>query len=217
MLAWLVAITSYDISLRIRAMFFCGEGQSGSAVPWNSTSASTMVTVFDDGSITAVYALVTEPPPPLVGDWDTLYVDKGLSLVPPFIWSLKSSHIPSWASTGADKQVVIVNSPPTPTIYLARLVNITAYLGIDPTWNVKEITIEFGFNYGGRYYLLGTGTFLVRSDGIYRMTIKSLYGEYPREVGVIPEGSVFTLTATVAFCQKSWGTFKLYYGPKNPS
>jgi len=191
--------------------------QSGNVIPWNFTSNSTILTVYGDGNITAVYALITEPPPPFVGEWNTLYVDKGPILVPPFMWSLKSSHIPSWASTGADKQEVIVYSPPAPTIYLARYVNITAYVGIDPAWNAKSIDIEFGYNYSGQYYKLGNGTFPISSDGPYRMTIDSTLGQYPGQVGVIPEGSIFKLWVVVTFYKQPWGTFKLYYGPNQPS
>jgi len=191
--------------------------QSGNVIPWNFTSNSTILTVYGDGNITAVYALITEPQPPFMGECNTLYVDKGPMLVPPFMWSLKSSHIPSWASTGADKQEVVVYSPPVPTIYLARYLNITAYVGIDPPWNAESLYLEFGYNYSGQYYLLGNGTFPISSDGVYRMTIDSLLGEYPGEVGVIPEGSICKFWVVVTFYRQPWGTFKLYYGPNQPS
>jgi len=194
--------------------------QSGSVIPWNFTANSTTVTVYGNGTLTAVYMLESETPPnpPPTGEWNTLYVDRGPVLVPPSMMSMHSGHIPSWASTGADKQVVIVNSPSTPmTIYLAKYVNITAYLGIDPSWNAKSIEIEFGFTYAGVYYKIGSQTTGVAADGVYHVMLDSATGQYPGVTGTVPEGSVFTLTCTVTFYEQPWGTFKLYYGPRGPS
>jgi len=190
---------------------------SGDIVPWNSTSSNTTLTVYGDGAVTAVYGLISEPPPPFVGDWSTLYVDTGYRLMPPFMWSGKSSHLPSRYSTGTGKQWADLISPPTPTLYLARYVNVTAYVRPNPPWNAKDVTLELGFAYNGQYYFLGSGTYPINSQGVYTLEIDILYGQFPGEIGVIPEGSEIILTVTVTFFKEPWGTFFLYYGPKNPS
>jgi len=191
---------------------------SGDVIPWNSTSSNTTLTIYGDGTVTAVYNLISEPPPPFIGDWSTLYVDTGYRLMPPFMWSGKSSHLPSRYNTGTGKYWAVLDSPPTPTLYLARYVNVTAYVRPNPPWNAKDVSLELGFTYNGKYYLLGNRTFPVNSQGVYRFTIDILYGEFPEGYpGVIPEGSVILLTVTVTFFKQPWGDFKLFYGPNRPS
>jgi len=196
---------------------------SGNVI-WNSTDDSTTLTVYGNGNVTAVYALLPGGSlTPRIEDWSTLYLDAGYRLVPPSLWSgLSGKFAPSY-SIGAAKQVAVFKSPNTPIpIYLARYVNATAFVRPNPPSNVKDIKIELGFNYGGKYYRLGSDTYPVNTQGVYRLTIDALYGTPPAQFpqgyfGVIPEGSVIILTVTVQFIMIPWGTFFLYYGPVTPS
>jgi hypothetical protein len=191
---------------------------SGNIIVWDTSKSSTSLTVLGDGTILAVYGVASGPPPPNIGDWSTLYVDTGYTLVPPFMMSGKSSHLPSRYSTGTGKEIAWCTSPPTPELHLASLVNVTVYLRINPYWNVKDVTLELGFNYDGKYYLLGSTVFPVHTNETYSMTIDIFNGEFPYGYfGIIPEGSEVVLIVTVTFFKQPWGTLFLYYGPNRPS
>jgi hypothetical protein len=191
---------------------------SGNVIPWNSTSDTTTLTIYGNGTVTAVYALTSEPLPPLIADWSTLYIDRDYEIVPPLAWSGSNGHLSSWASVGEGKQEAILTSPATPTLYPSRYVNVTAYVRVNPPSSAKDLTLELGFDYDNEPYKLGNGTFTVNDEGVYRLTIDILDGEFPEGYfGVIPEGSVITITCTVTFFEPPWGNFFLYYGPDKPS
>jgi len=192
---------------------------SGGAIPWDFAGNSTSVTIFGDGTLTAVYYLISEGEPPVGGDWDTLYLDRGYRLNPPFLWSGQSGHVPPSFSQGKEKQVAVFYSPPTPTIILAPIVNVTAYIRLNPPESVKDITMELGYWYNGTYYLIGTTVYTDKSQGVYRMQIDIFkeQSEFPGLFGIIPKGSVIVLTATVTFFRSPWGTFFVYYGPDRPT
>jgi hypothetical protein len=192
---------------------------SGDAVVWNGTSSNTTVTIFGNGELTAVYQASSGPPPPPPGDWSTLYVDTKYQLLPGFMWSGRNGHLPSRASTGNDKQEAIMNSVPVPTLYLAQLVNVTAYIRPVPPGSAKDVYMELGFTYGGHYYKLGDGTFLANARGEYFLMIDISHGEFTQEfgMGVLPEGSVVSLKVIVTFYVPPNGFFFLYYGPSDPS
>jgi len=166
-----------------------------------------------------VYGLASQPPPPYVGDWSVLYVDTKYKLMPGFMWSGKNGHLPSRASTGNDKQEAEMVSPSTPTLYLAQLVNVTAYIRPVPQGSAKDVYLELGFNYSGQYYKLGHGTFAANSQGMYQLTIDITYGNFTQQygVGVIPEGSIIILKSVVTFYIPPNGFFFVYYGPSDPS
>jgi hypothetical protein len=196
----------------------------GTVIPWDGQSIATTLTIHGDGNLTAVYDFTTEPtPPPPPGDWSTLFVDKDYKIVPPYMWSGKNSHLPSRASTGLGKQEVILTSPPSPTIYLADLVNVTAYIRPNPpNAPMRLVELELGFEYDGQYYTLGYAGFNVttgRAQEVYSATFDIQYGEFTQEYGrgVIPEGSTIIFKAYVTFVTPPGGTFFLYYGPNRPS
>ena len=192
---------------------------SGDAVVWNGTSSNTTVTIFGNGELTAVYQASSGPPPPPPGDWSTLYVDTKYQLLPGFMWSGRNGHLPSRASTGNDKQEAVMTSVPVPTLYLAQLVNVTAYIRPVPPGSAKEVYLEVGFTYEGHYYRLGDGTFLANARGEYFLMIDISHGEFTSEfgMGVLPEGSVISLKVIVTFYVPPNGFFFLYYGPSDPS
>ena len=189
----------------------------GEVIAWNYTSDTTTLTVFGNGTATAVYYLLKETKPPFNGTWDTLYVDYGYRLNPPFLWSTRSGHLPPSFSIGKDKQVCLLTSPLTPTIYLAPIVNVTAYLRPNPPENVKDITMELGFQYDGQYYYLGSVVYANAFQGVYTLHINVADGQFPGYTGVIPENSTISLTITITFYKQPWGTFFVYYGPDRPS
>jgi hypothetical protein len=187
---------------------------TGDVAPLNGTSNATTLAVFGDGNVTAIYGASSPPPE---GSWNTLYFAKGFWILPPPIDD-HSSHESSRASTGTGKAIAILNSTETPLLNLSSFVKITAYLGIDPPSNAKDVTMELGYTYDGHYYKLGSGTFTINSEGIYRLVIDTTTGEFPSGyIGAIPEGSIISLDITVTFIKQPWGTLKIFYGPNNPS
>jgi len=193
-------------------------------IVWNSTSQDTTVTLLDDGQITAVYDFMPEepPPPPPPGPWNILYVDARNKIVPPYMWSGKNSHLPSRASTGLGKQEVILTSPPSPTIYLARFVTVTAYIRPNPpNAPMRLVELELGFSYNGQYYRLGYAYFNVTTPAseVYQAQFDTQFAEFTQEFGrgVIPEGSTIILSVYVTFVAPPGGTFFLFYGPNRPS
>jgi len=193
---------------------------SGDVIVWGAASSTAILTIYGDGTVTAVYIRVSEPPPPPpVGKWNVLYVDLKYKLVPGFMWSGRDGHEPSRASTGKDKQEAILTSPQTPTLYLAKILNVTAWIRPVPPNSAKDVYLELGFNYNGQYYKLGDGTFLANSLGMYGLNIDIEHGSFTEEygVGVIPQGSTIILKIIVTFYVPPNGFFFLYYGPSNPS
>jgi hypothetical protein len=192
--------------------FYCWES-TGGVIPWNSTRIDTTITVTDNGTLTAVYLDFSESLPPIDEDWSTLYVDKGEALYPIFMVSGFSSHIPSWASTGLDKQEIILRSPSIPTnITLGRTITAILYLRPNPPKSGKSMDIELGYYYGDNNYTrIGNETDIpIYGEGIYYITFDS-------EVDEIPMGSVMVMNITMTFYVPPGGTFFLYYGPKDPS
>lgn len=180
---------------------------SGGVIPWNSTKNDTNITLVGNGSLTAVYQFND--------DWSKLYVDKGGYLHPISMLSGFSSHIPSWASTGKDKQIIELVSPQTPMdIFLDETVNLTLIVRPNPPSEAKDMYVELGYNTTeGNYIQIGNVTVYDinrTGEGIYKLQIIT-----DPTIRMIPQGSTIIMNITMTFI--SQGTFFLYYGPKNPS
>lgn len=99
---------------------------------------------------------------------------------------------------------------------MARYVNVTAFIRPISASGAKDITMELGFTHDGQFYKIGSGVYSVNQQGIYLLTVDSSLGEYPMDIGLIPQGSVITLNVTLTF-HGPGGTFLLYYGNDKPS
>jgi len=198
---------------------------SGNVVIWDSSNNSTTLTVQGNGDVIALYWFVggeVTPPPSPGGLWHTLYVDEEYTLHPPFMVSGRKGKLPPSFSTGRDKQVIVCYSPQTPRLALAQLINVTAYIWIQPPERAKEVTLEFGFTYNGLYYMIGNETFPVNERGVYYAQYDIKYANWTDEygVGIVPEGSVFSLKVTVTWIYPDihkWGTVFLFYGGSRAS
>jgi hypothetical protein len=188
----------------------------GLVIPWNFTSDTTTVTVLGDGTLTALYYLITEEKPPFENTWDTLYLDFGHTIVPPYSWSGSNGKLKPYNI--GKIQVVEATSPATPDIYLERFINVTAYIRPNPPDNLKSIAMKLGFTYNGTYYLLGNILYTTGIQGVYWMQIDILsQAEFPSYFGLIPKGSTIILTITAEFYKQPWGTFFVYYGFNAPT
>jgi hypothetical protein len=185
----------------------------------NNTNANTMLEIYGDGNVTAVYSLVYQPPPSPSEEWDILYLCDlppsmllPYSMLPQHYFNPRSSTLPipprdSW-------QYIDVCTPPTKKdMTLAKYINITLYIQL-ASGKAENITIELKFIYNNTKYLLDTRTF-------YNLTGEAWYTHiidtdkidktgwpFPGEP-IIPEGSVITLTIIVP---PNSGTLHIVYG-----
>ncbi|MEM2960882.1 MAG: hypothetical protein QXU67_04695, partial [Candidatus Bathyarchaeia archaeon] len=126
----------------------------------NSMSANTTLTVFGNGSLTAVYSLpVSGSQIPQLNDWSTLYLgtpsnksghEKGVMLLPTSLWSGDNGQYSPQFSHGKDKEWAIIYSPPTPyqlDITSTSYINITIYAQPDPPKGSKNISVTLSFIY----------------------------------------------------------------------
>jgi len=187
----------------------------GDVIVWNSAGSPTTLWVNGSGEVRAAYAFTpaTAQRRPR-GDWAILFADSA-RLLPFPLWSGDDGTLyPSQGEGNA--RTIVLNSSPSPEIRLARHVNMTAFIRPIPASSAKNITMELGFTYDGQFYKIGSGVHSVNQQGIYLLTVDSSLGEYPLDMGLIPQGSIITLNVTLTFHDLG-GTFLLYYGNDKPS
>jgi len=200
---------------------------SADVIPWNLTSSTTTVTIFGNGTITAVYSLISEPPPSVPGEWGILYLAKDpdmwgpdcrllpYSLLPGQYFNPRSSTLPIPPKPSV--QYINVSSLEAPfNITLAKYVNMTLYVQL-ASGKADNITFVLKFTYNNKTYFLGNRTFYnLVGEGWYTHTIDT---DKINKVGwpvpgepIIPTGSVITLTAIVP---ANSGTLHIIYGWNN--
>jgi len=193
---------------------------TGDIIPEDPSSASTTLTVYGDGNVTAIYSLPYEPPPSTPVEWDKLYLVKvpegslllPYSMLPQHYFNPRSSTLP--IPPRPYEQRINVTSPPTPyDITLARYVNVSIYIQL-ASGKADYIKLELKFTYKGVTYLLNITTF-------YNLVGEAWY-EYSIDIDeldkadwpvpfqpIIPANSTVTLTVVVP---PNSGTLHIVYG-----
>lgn len=137
-----------------------------------------MLTIYGNGTVTAIYSFNYTPPPSTSEDWATLYLAKlgadtsllPYSMLPGSYFNPRSSTLPippkpSW-------QFIDAISPEVPFyIMLAKYVNMSLYIQL-ASGKAENITIELSFTYNGVKHLIGSRTFYnLVGEGWYTYTI----------------------------------------------
>jgi len=193
---------------------------SGNVIPDNRTSPDTNLEIYGDGTVTAVYSLVPQPPPSPSEEWDLLYFcDLPPTMLLPFdmlpqhYFNPRSSTLPipprdSW-------QRIDVRTPPTEkNMTLAKYVNITIYIQLASD-KAENITLELKFTYNNITYFIGNHTFnvLVGEGAWYTHTfdtdaVNKINWPVPFEP-IIPQGSTIIMTIIIP---PNSGTLHIVYG-----
>lgn len=179
----------------------------------DSYRTSTKATIYEDADLTAVYSFVSKPPPPIAGEWGTLYLAKNPPLLrtddamiipfdalPNSYWTGKESTLPippkpSW-------QYLYINSPEIPeNLFLAQQVNVSLYIQL-ASGKADNITIELSFTYNNTKYVIGNHTFYnLVGEGWYIYHINTTAIDktnWPyQNAAIIPEGSTCTFMVAV--------------------